>query len=63
MFRTKMLATAGAFAAAAAVLVAPIASAAPAPECGACWGSPRAADVTPTNVAVNVGAGALAIRG
>lgn len=61
MFRSKMLATVGALATAAActVLASPVASAAPSqsPECGLCWGKPRAVDAVPVTPGSLVGAG------
>lgn len=62
MFRSKMLATVGALATAAActVLASPVASAAPSqsPACGVCWSVPRAAAGHGVAwIAANVGSG------
>lgn len=64
MITRKLAATVGAIATAIActLVAAPVVSAAPALECGLCWGSPKAADVVPANVTAHVGSGVSAIR-
>lgn len=62
MFRTKLIATAGAVAAAAActLFAAPAATAAPSPTCGTCW-TPRSVPMTAPDLGAAVGSAVLRV--